>query len=473
MVRPGRLGMTNIAGVRSVCASPRVRHLHLHLRLCPPLAEARPASWTGPAPAQGGERPPSSAPWQTDSVPLGPHTAKPFGFVHSTAHRGCFVKHLGAVLVSMPPGNFVYAVQRGRQTGVFDSWGEAEKLTRGFPGAVHRKFPAAERETASLWAHQGSSGTDLSARGLKPESSPKGDPGLPFDPKTSIYAVQVGRQPGLYPDWPSAQAMVLNYPGAKFRKFAPGQKAEATAWVNQAPAHGSTCQVHQSSVPKEKTSIATAKTVILHDNETPAMHGNPNPSMYAKAEGKGASAWASIAHRFPPDIQGELSRVVLSEPEAVSGGKVNVWCDGSSLSNGQKEAQAGWGVYFPSASAYSMQSEARRLDEAQTNNRGELMAIKRVCEIVPPDVPVRIHTDSQYSIKCLTVWSSNWAKNNWTRAGNQEIQNKMLIQDILSLFEQRSTPPELVYVKGHSQDVGNSAADLLARHGAGLQVNQS
>ena len=40
-----------------------------------------------------------------------------------------------------------YAVKKGRQTGIYTSWPECQKMVSGFPGAVYRSFvdrPAAE-----------------------------------------------------------------------------------------------------------------------------------------------------------------------------------------------------------------------------------------------------------------------------------------------------------------------------------------
>jgi ribonuclease HI len=36
----------------------------------------------------------------------------------------------------------VYAVKKGRETGVFESWGEVKQLVEGFPGAEHKSFPS-------------------------------------------------------------------------------------------------------------------------------------------------------------------------------------------------------------------------------------------------------------------------------------------------------------------------------------------
>jgi hypothetical protein len=36
---------------------------------------------------------------------------------------------------------------------------------------------------------------------------------------SGVYAVRVGRKPGIYSNWPECQAQVKGFPGAKFKKF--------------------------------------------------------------------------------------------------------------------------------------------------------------------------------------------------------------------------------------------------------------
>lgn len=45
-----------------------------------------------------------------------------------------------------------YAVRKGYQTGVFESWDEVQKYVKGFPGAEYKKFSSPEE--ADAWAHE-------------------------------------------------------------------------------------------------------------------------------------------------------------------------------------------------------------------------------------------------------------------------------------------------------------------------------
>ena len=111
----------------------------------------------------------------------------------------------------------------------------------------------------------------------------------------------------------------------------------------------------------------------------------------------------------------------------------------------------------------------------QTNQRAELTALQRALEIAPRNRPVKIYTDSNYSIKCVTEWYIKWRQNGWLNSTKKPVENKDLIEKVLSLIEQRRNMSqeyssinkvEFVWVKGHATNEGNIAADELAVAGA-------
>lgn len=59
------------------------------------------------------------------------------------------------------PREAYYAVQQGREVGVYSSWAEAEARVKGFPGAVHKRFDS-EADARAFAA--GTSGTYTSAK---------------------------------------------------------------------------------------------------------------------------------------------------------------------------------------------------------------------------------------------------------------------------------------------------------------------
>jgi ribonuclease HI len=106
--------------------------------------------------------------------------------------------------------------------------------------------------------------------------------------------------------------------------------------------------------------------------------------------------------------------------------------------------------------------------ERQTNQRAELVAIARALDHVPIDRDVEIRTDSYYSIRCLREWFQNWETKGWRNAAGKSVENKELIQPILARIRERLTckgKTTFTWVKGHSTDEGNIAADALANEG--------
>jgi ribonuclease HI len=107
--------------------------------------------------------------------------------------------------------------------------------------------------------------------------------------------------------------------------------------------------------------------------------------------------------------------------------------------------------------------------DLQTNQRAELTAILRALQVVPLEQHVMIRTDSQYSINCVTVWAPGWEKKQWKTAQGEDVKNRDLVEAIrahLKLREQRQTQTVFKWLKGHSTDEGNNAADQLAVSGA-------
>lgn len=105
----------------------------------------------------------------------------------------------------------------------------------------------------------------------------------------------------------------------------------------------------------------------------------------------------------------------------------------------------------------------------QTNQRAELTAILRALEIVPRNRDASIITDSKYAIDCVTSWYINWRKNGWRTAAGKPVENKDLVESILTKIEERQklgARSDFEWIKGHSNNVGNEAADRLAVDGA-------
>ncbi|KAI8329950.1 ribonuclease H-like domain-containing protein [Chlamydoabsidia padenii] len=125
-----------------------------------------------------------------------------------------------------------------------------------------------------------------------------------------------------------------------------------------------------------------------------------------------------------------------------------VYTDGASRANGRKNAKAGYGVFWGDNDPRNLSAPLE--GERQTNQRAEAMAILRALE-QSQDMADRleIRTDSQYCIKAMTEWHTNWVKKKWISSTGQAVQNRDLFEPMLQLVKNRKGPTEFIYVPGH------------------------
>ncbi|TFK54346.1 RnaseH-domain-containing protein, partial [Heliocybe sulcata] len=99
--------------------------------------------------------------------------------------------------------------------------------------------------------------------------------------------------------------------------------------------------------------------------------------------------------------------------------------------------------------------------EDQSNQAGELLAVVVALQIVPTFAPITFVTDSMYVIHSLTEHLGAWEDRGWVG-----ISNSLLFQAAAYHLRCCSATTSFKWVKGHNNDPGNEAADLLAREGA-------
>jgi ribonuclease HI len=95
--------------------------------------------------------------------------------------------------------------------------------------------------------------------------------------KKKFYAVAVGRVPGVYGDWPAAEAQVKGFPGAKFKGFISAE--EAKSWLaNPLYANTSRKSPAKRVIQENEDLIATDTVVVYTDG---GCINNPGPGGYA------------------------------------------------------------------------------------------------------------------------------------------------------------------------------------------------
>ena len=149
---------------------------------------------------------------------------------------------------------------------------------------------------------------------------------------------------------------------------------------------------------------------------------------------------------------------------------MRVFTDGACSHNGRRDAKAGYAVWFPDAKDLS-ESARVPADQSQTNQRAELSAIHRAVVILDSkgyhDEDIKIYTDSQYGIDCLTKWISGWVSRGWKTAAGGDVLHKDLIQATSALLSKFKSH-RFIHVRAHTGNEddlskNNDVVDRMAR----------
>ncbi|GMG19311.1 unnamed protein product [Ambrosiozyma monospora] len=177
----------------------------------------------------------------------------------------------------------------------------------------------------------------------------------------------------------------------------------------------------------------------------------------------------------------ETGKVEVTNPNFST---VEVFTDGACKNNNTTNPNivrvAGCGVFFGDDDEKNVCESVTGSDypgiRKVTNNLAELHAIKlALLAIMKHDLgrtrtKYRINCDSDYSVKCLTIWYEKWIKNNWKSNSKNPVEHKDLIMKCLEYIDVVNTvykargwgALEFVVLKGHSGIYGNEKADELA-----------
>lgn len=151
-----------------------------------------------------------------------------------------------------------------------------------------------------------------------------------------------------------------------------------------------------------------------------------------------------------------------------------VYTDGSCMGNKKANPKCGYGVYFPNGEIKNISRKFTH--EPLTNQRAELYAIYKALKKITKNIEfdtVSIYSDSEYSIKSLTVWINTWKKNNWKTSNNKPVMNQDIIKKIDKILQKEKYKGKIYFTHVYShtgkQDkhsLGNDMADKLATAGA-------
>ena len=137
--------------------------------------------------------------------------------------------------------------------------------------------------------------------------------------------------------------------------------------------------------------------------------------------------------------------------------KVIIYTDGACSGN---PGPGGWG------SILMMGENKREISGGKkdtTNNVMELTAVIEALKLLKRPCKVDLYSDSAYVVNAfLQNWILGWIKNGWRNSNKEEVKNKELWQELLSLTKTHNVT--FHKVKGHADNEYNNRCDELARN---------
>ena len=146
--------------------------------------------------------------------------------------------------------------------------------------------------------------------------------------------------------------------------------------------------------------------------------------------------------------------------------RLEIFTDGACIRN---PGPGGWAFVIPGTPPIERYGGEPRT----TSNKMELTAILEAMKFVKSeqgvDVPLRIYSDSQYSVFCLQNWVWKWRTNGWLTKEKKPVKNRDLLEELADLMGELDVM--LSWVKGHNGHIWNEAADKWANYGARVMMD--
>ena len=136
---------------------------------------------------------------------------------------------------------------------------------------------------------------------------------------------------------------------------------------------------------------------------------------------------------------------------------VTIYTDGACSGN---PGPGGWGAILMFGKNKKEISGGKK---DTTNNVMELTAVIEALKLLKRPCNVELYSDSAYVVNAfLQNWIWGWIKKGWINSNKEEVKNKELWQELVSLTKVHNVT--FHKVKGHSDNEFNNRCDELARY---------
>ncbi|OXA56000.1 ribonuclease H1 isoform X2 [Folsomia candida] len=336
-----------------------------------------------------------------------------------------------------------YAVARGRQVGVFTTWDDCQKQVNGFANARFKKFESQSEAETFIGENGGFSGLTVAK------------------PANNIVSASSSL---------TVSSSIITGSSNNKQGFS---KSFGPSLTNHVPKESYTVSLARPSIyqfPSGPPSrLAQTRTAILINPLS-----RPTPSAESSDSTRGIRTSATVGKRGLRVTEDRVTGVKRQKTDANVGvdmstfqvdeeGYVTVFTDGACSANGKKAAKAGIGVWFGDDHELNI---SEPVIGRQTNNTAEIQAAERA--IVQAKnagiTKLKLKTDSQFTINCVTMWLNKWRRNDYKLANGNDVKNR---EDLVKLDQAMSgIEIKWSYVQGHKGHYGNERADSLAVAGA-------
>ena len=137
--------------------------------------------------------------------------------------------------------------------------------------------------------------------------------------------------------------------------------------------------------------------------------------------------------------------------------EVIIYTDGACSGN---PGPGGWGAILM---INENKKEISGGNKNTTNNVMELTAVIEALKLLKRPCNVNLYSDSSYVVNAfLQNWILGWIKNGWKNSNKEDVKNKELWQELISLTKVHNVT--FHKVKGHADNKYNNRCDELARN---------
>ena len=249
----------------------------------------------------------------------------------------------------------------------------------------------------------------------------------------TYYVVKRGHNIGIFKTWGECKKAVTGYKNPVFRKF--NTFEEASIFFKD-KSNSNTTKVITTNTTKSKTSNTnntnnTLDTILDISSTKGSSNSNSSSNIITDAEYKNLQdSLVNIkSSQYSNDLNYNVKEWTIIDNE------IYIFTDGSSRkAQSPNDFNSGFGVFLN----LKCTNIKEQYTDNKTNNQCELMAldytfkliVRYYRELTEINKVIKIVSDSEYSIKCISVWLVAWKKNNWKTAKGEDVKNRDLIESI-------------------------------------------